>query len=58
MADPKWLGLVQQMQALAQDGLAYAHSPFDRERYHADAAVDEDGIGRGAPAGAGARDEP
>ena len=35
MADPKWLGLVQQVQALAQDGLAYAHSPFDRERYHA-----------------------
>jgi ADP-ribose pyrophosphatase YjhB (NUDIX family) len=35
MADPKWLGLVQRIQALAQDGLTYAHNPFDLERYHA-----------------------
>jgi len=35
MPDPKWLGWVQQVQALAQDGLAYAQSPFDLERYHA-----------------------
>ncbi len=33
MTDPKWLGWVQQVQALAQDGLAYTQNPFDRERY-------------------------
>lgn len=35
MTDPKWLGWVQRIQALAQDGLAYPHNPFDVERYHA-----------------------
>ena len=35
MAEPKWLGWVQQVQALAQDGLAYSQNPFDLERYHA-----------------------
>jgi len=35
MTDPKWLGWVQQVQALAQDGLAYTPNPFDRDRYHA-----------------------
>ena len=35
MADPKWLSWVQQVQALAQDGLAYSQNPFDLERYHA-----------------------
>lgn len=35
MTDPKWLGWVQQVQALAQDGLAYSQNPFDRDRYYA-----------------------
>ncbi len=35
MSDPKWLGWVQQIQALAQDGLAYTQNPFDIERYQA-----------------------
>lgn len=35
MTDPKWLGWAQQVQALAQDGLAYSQNPFDRDRYHA-----------------------
>lgn len=35
MTDPKWLGWVQQVQALAQDGLAYSQNPFDRDRYQA-----------------------
>lgn len=35
MTDPKWLDRVRQVQALAQDGLAYSQNPFDRERYHA-----------------------
>lgn len=32
-SEPKWLTWVQQIQALAQDGLAYTHNPFDRERF-------------------------
>lgn len=35
MTVPKWLGWVQRIQALAQNGLAYAHNPFDLERYQA-----------------------
>lgn len=34
MTNPKWLGWMQQVQALAQDGLAYSQNPFDIERYH------------------------
>jgi len=34
MTDPKWLVWIQQVQALAQDGLAYTQNPFDRDRYH------------------------
>lgn len=33
MTDPKWLAWIQQVQALAQDGLAYTQNPFDRDRY-------------------------
>lgn len=33
MNTPKWLAWVQQVQAIAQDGLAYAQNPFDVERY-------------------------
>ncbi len=33
MNTPKWLSWVQQVQAIAQDGLAYAQNPFDVERY-------------------------
>ena len=33
MDTPKWLAWVQQVQAIAQDGLAYAPNPFDVERY-------------------------
>jgi ADP-ribose pyrophosphatase YjhB (NUDIX family) len=35
MTIPKWLGWVQQIQALAQNGLAYSQNPFDIERYEA-----------------------
>ncbi len=35
MTNPKWLGWVQQIQALAQNGLAYTQNPFDVERYQA-----------------------
>jgi len=35
MTTPKWLGWVQQIQALAQNGLAYSQNPFDIERYKA-----------------------
>ncbi|MFT8710967.1 NUDIX hydrolase [Komagataeibacter rhaeticus] len=30
---PRWLIWARELQALAQSGLAYAESPFDRERY-------------------------
>ena len=30
---PAWLRWVRRMQALAQNGLTYAHDPFDRQRY-------------------------
>jgi ADP-ribose pyrophosphatase YjhB (NUDIX family) len=33
MANPRWLGWAQRLQALAQDGLAYTHNPFDAERF-------------------------
>lgn len=35
MADPDWLRWAQELQALAQTGLAYTTSPFDQERYEA-----------------------
>ncbi|MHB1481981.1 MAG: NUDIX hydrolase [Bellilinea sp.] len=35
MTDPKWLAWVQQVQALAQDGLAYTQNSFDLDRYRA-----------------------
>lgn len=35
MTNPRWLEWVQQVQALAQDGLAYTQNPFDSERYQA-----------------------
>ncbi|GAN87378.1 NUDIX hydrolase [Komagataeibacter intermedius] len=33
MTFPKWLVWARDLQALAQSGLTYAESPFDRERY-------------------------
>lgn len=33
--DPKWLEWAKTLQAVAQNGLQYAGSPFDRERYEA-----------------------
>ena len=33
--DPRWLGWARSLQAIAQNGLAYATDPFDRERYRA-----------------------
>ncbi len=33
MTTPKWLDWVQQVQAIAQDGLAYTQNPFDIERF-------------------------
>jgi ADP-ribose pyrophosphatase YjhB (NUDIX family) len=32
---PQWLGWVQRLQAIAQNGLTYAENHFDRERYQA-----------------------
>jgi len=32
---PKWLDWAQKLQAIAQNGLHYAHDPFDVERYEA-----------------------
>lgn len=31
--NPKWLVWAQSLSAIAQNGLVYAHDPFDRERY-------------------------
>ena len=39
MTNPAWLGWLQQIQALAQDGLAYSQNPFDIERYQALTAI-------------------
>ena len=39
MTTPAWLGWLQQIQALAQDGLAYSQNPFDIERYQALTAI-------------------
>ena len=33
--EPKWLGWAKQLQALAQNGLAFATDEYDRERYRA-----------------------
>lgn len=33
MLNPKWLQWAQHIQAIAQSGLTYATSPFDRQRY-------------------------
>ena len=33
--DPKWLEWAKRLQATAQNGLQYAQSPFDRERFQA-----------------------
>lgn len=33
--DPKWLEWAKRLQATAQNGLQYAQSPFDRERFEA-----------------------
>jgi ADP-ribose pyrophosphatase YjhB (NUDIX family) len=35
MANPRWLEWGQRLQALAQSGLNYTKSPFERERYEA-----------------------
>src|SRR3974390_397672 len=37
--DPKWLGWAQQLQALAQTGIAYAVNEFDRQRYEGVRAI-------------------
>lgn len=33
MADPDWLTLTRELQAIAQTGLAFCRDPYDRERY-------------------------
>lgn len=33
MAEPQWLEWARRLQAIAQNGLAYARDPFDQERY-------------------------
>jgi ADP-ribose pyrophosphatase YjhB (NUDIX family) len=40
--NPKWLEWARRLQALAQNGLAYAQTPFDRERYEAVRQVAEE----------------
>ena len=40
--NPKWLEWSRRLQALAQTGLAYAQTPFDRERYEAVRRVAEE----------------
>jgi len=35
MMEPKWLEWAKQLQAIAQNGLTFAHDPFDVERYEA-----------------------
>jgi ADP-ribose pyrophosphatase YjhB (NUDIX family) len=37
--DPQWLGWAQQLQALAQTGIAYAGNEFDRQRYEGVRAI-------------------
>ena len=37
--DPQWLGWAQQLQALAQTGIAYAVNEFDRQRYEGVRAI-------------------
>ena len=39
MSDPQWLDWAKRLQAIAQNGLAYAESPFDVERYEAVRAI-------------------
>lgn len=39
MSDPQWLEWAKRLQAIAQNGLAYAESPFDEERYEAIRAI-------------------
>ena len=34
MTTPKWLVWAQNLQAIAQSGLAYTQNPFEKERYH------------------------
>ena len=33
--EPKWLEWAKRLQAIAQNGLTFAHNSFDEERYHA-----------------------
>jgi ADP-ribose pyrophosphatase YjhB (NUDIX family) len=33
VAEPDWLTWTRELQAIAQTGLAFAHDPYDRERY-------------------------
>ena len=34
MKNPEWMQWAQRLQAIAQNGLAYARNPFDVERFH------------------------
>ena len=39
MSDPQWLEWAKRLQAITQNGLAYADNPFDVERYEAVRAI-------------------
>lgn len=47
---PKWLVWARDLQALAQSGLAYAESPFDRERYESIMKIAADMMATGSNA--------
>jgi 8-oxo-dGTP pyrophosphatase MutT (NUDIX family) len=51
---PKWLDWAQRLQAIAQDGLHYAHGPFDVERYEAVREIAADMAANFSDADAGA----
>ncbi|WP_130730133.1 NUDIX hydrolase [Komagataeibacter xylinus] len=50
MTTPQWLIWARDLQALAQSGLAYAESPFDRERYESIRQIAADMMAAGSDA--------
>ncbi len=56
LGDPTWLRWAKALRSVAQAGLTYSESPFDRDRYSQVQAIGRDGgtagrgrSGRGAP---------
>src|SRR3981081_749511 len=47
MESPHWLSWARRLAALAQNGLAFAKDPFDRERYEAVRAIAAEMIAQG-----------